>query len=379
MLSVLNKTRCKTLFPSPRKQRLVLISISTFANNNNKNSGHSVYFLHVRAKRKKKKKKETGNGDAHMLRRGIPGPKTHFLPCKVTETSLLYLWSGCCATQNQGLSQNVGSGLAEEFYFYFSLKNTDLEWSPLSSLHAWERRKNGPPLLPWSPWPRPRLCSHNCPCLACLSPESLRQMLTYQWGVKLVFAFLVPLLNLLKCWVVVKRSSKSSSVLRCNWKHHIVLLWGQSPTIQRQIKVWSFYAHLGIWTTPQCNTWENLLRFYLLFVFFFSPWCQGSNALNGIGGWDPLRDVSPYRDQGLHNPIRSTSKSQTRKRVSDYLSIFPLCLSRGHGSLYRSFRDICELLRQFLLAQRGTKGWDSLLHEKQEGRLARALLATNRH
>lgn len=69
--------------------------------------------------KKKREKKETGNGDAHTLRKGIPGLKPHFLPSKVTETSLLYLKSGSCATQNQELSQSVGSDLAEEFYFFF--------------------------------------------------------------------------------------------------------------------------------------------------------------------------------------------------------------------------------------------------------------------
>ena len=85
--------------------------------------------------KKKREKKETGNGDAHTLRKGIPGPKPHFLPSKVTETSLLYLKSGSCATQNQELSQSVGSGLAEEFYFFFPWK-TQPDLNPQPCLYS---------------------------------------------------------------------------------------------------------------------------------------------------------------------------------------------------------------------------------------------------
>ena len=65
--------------------------------------------MQKRKEKKKREKKETGNGDAHTLRKGIPGPKPHFLPSKVTETSLLYLRSRwkpseaiCCGSPTPG-------------------------------------------------------------------------------------------------------------------------------------------------------------------------------------------------------------------------------------------------------------------------------------
>ena len=85
--------------------------------------------MQKRKEKKKREKKETGNGDAHTLRKGIPGPKPHFLPSKVTETSLLYLRSGSCAMQNQELSQSVGSGLASLWWHLLEDEAGDTLWN----------------------------------------------------------------------------------------------------------------------------------------------------------------------------------------------------------------------------------------------------------
>lgn len=152
-------------------------------------------------KKREKKKKETGNGDAHTLRRGIPGPKPHFLPCKVTETSLLYLKSGSCATQSEELSQNLVRGWRKNsissflekhghtwiLYLLFKCEKearTILHsclWCQVSPAH--------PPPQADSAWP--------------VSPQFSSSKAAW-WAMSLCFAFRpnpVPSLTLLRCCV----------------------------------------------------------------------------------------------------------------------------------------------------------------------------------
>lgn len=159
----------------------------------------------------------------------------------MTQTSLLYLKSTLCDTQNQELSHSVGTGLAK--FFSSSLENTEWQLSPPSPLrHEKEAKRPSPSVHQLLP--TPQLCSacgvDLCGLLPAISATNADSSLVnsrYAFRSKYIAH---PHPSKVEHW------SNSWKVMRHKQKCGVILPLGLMQVGKRQIEVLQLSAQLGI-------------------------------------------------------------------------------------------------------------------------------------